>query len=30
MTNFNAYDAAQAAQKIMDEIKENYRSLTTL
>ena len=30
MTNFNAYDAAQAAQKIMDEIKENYSSLTTL
>lgn len=30
MSNFNAYDAAQAAQKIMDEIKENYSSLTTL
>lgn len=30
MSNFNAYDAAQAAQKIMDEIKENYNSLTTL
>lgn len=30
MANFNAYDAAQAAQKIMDEIKENYSSLTTL
>lgn len=27
MSNFNAYDAAQ---KIMDEIKENYSSLTTL
>ena len=30
MSDFNAYDAAQAAQKIMDEIKENYSSLTTL
>lgn len=30
MSNFNAYDAAQAAQRIMDEIKENYSSLTTL
>lgn len=30
MSNFNAYDAAQATQKIMDEIKENYSSLTTL
>lgn len=30
MSNFNTYDAAQAAQKIMDEIKENYSSLTTL
>jgi small GTP-binding protein len=30
MSNFNAYDAAQAAQKIMDEIKGNYSSLTTL
>lgn len=30
MSDFSAYDAAQAAQKIMDEIKENYSSLTTL